>query len=135
VAENTQGAQVVEVALSTPFRDGQDMIGVPQTLAVQPLEPPFGEKPQPVGPAGAPQFAISRASVRSADRANAAVPLQDLLAKVPGIGAEPPFVHTPIRTERKAPRRDLQTAPAAQRASVAAFRQGSAIGEAAPHGP
>ena len=81
MAEKTQGTQVLQVALSAAFDDGQDMIGVPQTLPVQPLEPPFGEKPQPVGTTGAPQLSIRSAGVNSADRADAPVPPQNLLAQ------------------------------------------------------
>lgn len=72
------------------------MIGIPQRLAREPLEPPFSEKAQPVGPARAAQLSVGCASVDSANCANAPVPLQNLLAKVTRIGAEAPFVYAPI---------------------------------------
>jgi hypothetical protein len=84
-----------------------------------------------VGPTRAAQLPVGSASVDSADCANAPVPLQDLLAKVARVGAEAPFVNTPIRAERKTPRRDFETTPAAEGSPVAPFRQGCSISEAA----
>jgi hypothetical protein len=135
MAEQAQGTQVLQVALSPAFHYRKNVIGVPERLARKPCESPLGEKPLPVGPARAPQLPIGGAGVDAADRAKSAVPQQNLLAKVPGVGAEAPFVDTPIRTEGKAPRWDFQTAPAAERAAIRPFRQSGAIGEAAGHGP
>ena len=90
------------------------MIGIPQRLAAKPLEPPFNEKAQAVGPARAAQLGVGNASVDSADCADTPVPIQNLLAKVARVGAEAPFMYTPIRAEGKAPRRDFETAPAAE---------------------
>ena len=87
-----------------------------------------------MGPTRAAQFRIRGAGVGPADGADAAVPLENLFAKVAGIGAKAPFVHAPIRTEREAPGRDFQAAPAAQRASVRSFRLSGAVGDAAGHG-
>ncbi len=134
MAEKTQSAQVFQVAFSATLCDGQDMIGIPQALTVQALEPPFDEKPQPVGPPGTLQLGISSARVDAAEGANAPVPLQYLLAKVSRIGAQPPLMYAPIRTERKAPRGDFEVAPTAQSPAVGAFRQSGAIGETAAHG-
>ena len=131
MADKTQRAQVLKVALSSTFNHGQDMIRVPQRLAREPLEPPFSEKAQPVGPTRATQLRVGCASVDSADRADAPVPLKNLLAKVARVGAEAPFVDTPIRAECKTPRRDFESTPAAEGPAVAPFRQGGAIRETA----
>jgi hypothetical protein len=135
MAEQAQGAQVLQVALAPSFHYRKNMIGVPQRLARESRKSPLREKPLPVGSARAPQLPIGGAGVDAANRANAAVPQQNLLAQVPGVGAEAPFVHTPIRTEGEAPRGDFQATPAAQRAAIRPFRESGAIGEAAGHSP
>jgi hypothetical protein len=56
------------------------MIGIPESLAREPPESP--QKLLPVGPTRAPQLPVRSAGVDSADRANATVPLQNLLAKI-----------------------------------------------------
>ena len=71
-----------------------------------------------MGSTRAPQFPISNAGVDSADRAYATVAQQNLLAEVTGVSAEAPFVHTPIRTEREAPRWDFQATPTAEGPAV-----------------
>ena len=124
-----------KIAFSPSFHNRQNVIGIPQRLAGEPLEPPFNEKAQPVGPTRAAQLRVGSASVDSADCANAPVPLHYLLAKVARVGAEAPFVNTPIRAECKAPRRDFEPTPAAEGPAVAPFRQSGAIGEAAGHCP
>jgi len=50
MAEKTQGTQVLKIAFPATLHDGQDMIGIPERFAIQAFEPPFSEKPQPVGP-------------------------------------------------------------------------------------
>src|SRR5579862_9409855 len=115
MAQKTQSAQILKVALPSALRHGQDMVGVPEGLAREPFESPFREKPEPVCPSRAPQLCISSAGIDTADRANAVVPQQNLLAQITRVGAEAPFVHAPIRTERETPCRDFQGAPAAER--------------------
>jgi len=131
MAEQTKSAEISQVAFSSSFHNRQNVIGIPQRLAGEPLELPFNEKAQPVGPTRAAQLGVGSASVDSADCANAPVPLQYLLAKVARVGAEAPFVNAPIRAERKTPRRDFETTPAAEGSAAAPFRQSGAICEAA----
>jgi adenylate cyclase len=88
-----------------------------------------------VGAARAPQFPICSPGVDRADRANTAVPRQNLVAKIAGIGAQPPFVYAKIRAEGKAPRGDFQCTPAAERPAVFSLRKNGAIGAASWHGP
>ena len=90
------------------------MIGIPEGLTSEPLEPPFRKKPQPVTPTRALQFPVGSTSVNSADCTDAPVPLQNLLTKVAGVGAEAPFVYAPIRTKGETPRRDFETTPATE---------------------
>ena len=87
VAQQAQRAQVVKVALSSAFHHGQDVIGIPQRLPVEPFKSPSGEKPQPMGSARTAQFPIGGPRIDPAERANAAIPLQNLLAKIAWVAA------------------------------------------------
>ena len=135
MTEQAKSAEISKVAFSPTFHNRQNVIGIPQRLAGEPLKPPFSQKPQPVGPARAAQLRVGKTSVDSADCADAPVPLQNLLAKVARVGAEAPFVNAPIRAERETPRRDFETAPAAEGPAAGPFRQSGAVGETARHGP
>ena len=121
MAEKAQRSQILKIALSAALHDGQDMISIPQCFSRKPPQTPLSEKPQPVGSARAAQLPMGSASVDSADRADAPVPLQNLFTKVAGIGTKAPFVYTPIRTESETPRRNLKAAPAAQRPAAIPF--------------
>ena len=135
MAEQTKSAEIFEIAFSPSFYNRQNVIGVPQRLATEPLEAPFHEEPQPVGSARAAQLRVGRTSVDSADCADTPVPLQNLLAKVARVGAEAPFVNPPIRAERETPRGDFESTPAAEGPAAGPFRQSGAIGDAARHCP
>ena len=122
MADQAKGAQIPKVALSSTFDHWQDMIRVPQRLAREPRKAPFGKKLLPVCTTGSPELPISSAGVGPADRADAAVPTQNLLAEIAGVGAELPFMDTPIRAECESACGDFQTAPAAESAAVWSFR-------------
>src|SRR6266849_5586529 len=110
------------------------MIGVPQCLARDALEPPAIEKLQSVSPARALQIQISRAGVDAANRADALVASENLLTQVACVSTKTPLVDTPVRAECEAPLRHFEVAPAAQRAPARAFLQSGSIHVAAGHG-
>jgi hypothetical protein len=87
MAEQTKSAEISEVAFAPSFHHRENVIRIPQRLSCESLEPPFSEKPQPVGSARAAQLRVGSTSIDSADCADAPVPLQNLLAKVAGVGA------------------------------------------------
>lgn len=131
MAKNTESAQILKVALPPAFYNWQNMIGIPQRFALEPLEAPLREQLQPGGTARPAQLPISGASVDSAKRADAAVPDQNLLAKIPRVGAEAPFIYTPIRTECETALRNFETTPAAEVPAIRSLRQCGAIDKAA----
>src|ERR1700685_2169483 len=86
-----------------------------------------------MGPAGAFHVEKSRASVDGAFGADTAIALENLFAQIARISAQLPFVDAPIGAERKAPRRDFQVAPAAQRASAGSCLKRRPVGETTGH--
>src|ERR1041385_6982341 len=102
MAANAERSQVLEIALSAAFDHRNFVIGVPQTLACEPPQPPTGKQFLTFGTTRSPQFEIRGDSIRAAERANTSIAQENLFANVPGIRAQTPLVHTPIRTEREA---------------------------------
>jgi hypothetical protein len=96
VAEQAQGAEVVQVAFSAAFGYGKNVVGVPERLAGEPFQSPSSQKLFTLGSAGSPKLPIRGASIGPAEGADAAITLKDLFAKVAGVGTEPPFVDAPI---------------------------------------
>src|SRR4051794_4280161 len=99
MAANTQRTQILKIALSAAFDYRDLVIGVPETLSCEPPQPPSGKQFLTLGSTRLPQFAIRRDSIGAADCANTGIAQQNLIAKVAGISAQTPLVHTPIRTE------------------------------------
>ena len=95
-----KGADVFEIALASAFGHRQDVVRVPQALAMDGFHSPVAEHNFSGGAAGAVEPAERLHSVDSAECAAAAVAREDLLAEVPGIGAQAPGVDTIIGTER-----------------------------------
>src|SRR5580693_25568 len=83
---------------------------------------------------GAFQVEKSRTRVDSALGADTAIALENLFAEIARVGAKLPFVDAPIGTEREAPRRDFQVAPAAQRPSAGSGLKRGPVGKASGHG-
>jgi hypothetical protein len=113
MAAKAERTQILKIALSAAFDYRDLVIGVPQTLSCDPHQPPIGKQFLTLGSTRSPQFAIRRDGVGPADGANTGIAQQNLFANVPGISAQTPFIHAPIRTEREAPCWNFQAAPAA----------------------
>jgi hypothetical protein len=116
VAEQAEGAEVVEVALAAAFGDGADMVSIPKGAAggdgLHAVEPQTGDAGRTFGPF---EGVIRGDSVDAAGRAMALVAGKDLVAKIAGVGAEPPLVDAIVATEGAAAfDEDLKVAPAAQ---------------------
>jgi hypothetical protein len=88
VAEEAQGAEVIEVALASAFGYGADVVGVPETAAggdglhsveVQACRTSWAP--------GSFKGVIGSDGVDAADEADAVVAGEDLLAEVAGVGA------------------------------------------------
>jgi len=134
VADEAQGSEVGEIALAAAFRDRQNVIGVPQRSAIQTRETPAGEEFEAVRSTGPFQVNVGSAGINLAQRADAAVARQDLLAQIAGVGAKTPFVNAPIGTECETASGNFQVTPAAERAAVGSFAKAFSIGVAAGHG-
>jgi hypothetical protein len=133
MTEKAEGTEVVEVALAAALGHGPDVVGVPEAAAggdgSHSVEAESGGTG---GAAGAFESGVDGDGIGAADNADAAVASEDLVAKVAGIGAEPPLVDTVVAAEgAPAPGEDLKLAPAAERQAVGAFGQRSASGVAA----
>src|SRR5205823_12776115 len=72
-------------------------------------------------------------AVETANSTDSAVPLEDTLAQVTGIGAKLPLLDTPIGTEREPPRRNFEIAPTAEAAPARPLPQFGAIHSPAGH--
>ena len=80
MALQTQGADVLKVALAATLGHGQNVVRVPKRLTIDPLQAPAFQKFQPVYAPRPLQVDVSGASVGLAQGANAAIPEQNLLA-------------------------------------------------------
>jgi hypothetical protein len=136
MAEETEGAEVVEVALTTAFGYGADVVGVPEAAAggdgFHAVETEAGGTG---GATGSFERVVGGDGVDAADGADAAVAGEDLVAEVAGVGAETPLVDAVVAAEGAAAfREDFEIAPAAERKVVWAEREGSACGAASGKG-
>ncbi|HUI81852.1 MAG TPA: hypothetical protein VLY24_28220 [Bryobacteraceae bacterium] len=89
MAVQAKGAHVGEIALASAFRDGHDVVRIPQIAARTPFLLETLAR-------GVIQFALvfpQGFRVHPALRADASVARKDLFPEIAGIGAQPPFVH------------------------------------------
>jgi hypothetical protein len=111
------------------------MVRIPQAAARPASQPPVPQQLPPPFSAGVAQRAARGQRVHSATGAEAAIAFQHLLADVPRLGAQLPFVHAEFRAKRKAPRRNLQRAPAADAPPIRPPGHRFAIHPSALHHP
>src|SRR6476646_3275325 len=83
---------------------------------------------------GALHVQVGGAGIHLTQRAYAAIARQYLLAEIAGVGAEAPFVNTPIGTERETASGNFEVTPAAEGAAVGTFAKAVPVGVAAGHG-
>jgi hypothetical protein len=116
VAEEAEGAEVVEVALAAALGYGADVVGVPQAAAggdgLHAVEMEAGGAG---GAAGSLECVVGGDGVYVADGADAAVAGEDLVAEVAGVGAETPLVDAVVAAKSAAAfGEDFEVAPAAE---------------------
>jgi hypothetical protein len=137
VTREAERAEVVEVALSSSFRYGTDVIGIPEGAAGSDGLHSVKGKPGGAGVASSPlERVVDGDGVGLAGGADATVAGKDLVAKVTEVGAETPLVDAIVRAEGATPfGEDLKLAPAAKGEAVEAARErvrlGAASGESA----
>jgi hypothetical protein len=134
VAEQAQGADVLQIAFAAALYHRHDVIRIPKRSSANPLQPPTREQLLPLRPARPLQVEISGAAIDPANRADALITGKYLIAQIAGVRAKTPFMNAPIRAEREPARRDLEVAPAAQSAAILASFQSGSIGKSARHG-
>jgi len=109
------------------------MIGVPEAFSIGRADAPIRTGLEPGGSAKTLEMKPGGKAVDTAAGANSPVALQDLFAKIAGIGAEAPFFDAPVRTERLAALGNFEIAPAAEAAAIWTFGELVAIGPTAWH--
>ena len=115
VAEKTEGAQVVQIALTAAFGYRADVVGVPETATgcygFHSVEMQAG---CPRWAAGSLESVVGGDGVDLADRADAVVASKDLVAEVAGVCAETPLMDAVVAAEGAAALcEDFEVAPAA----------------------
>jgi hypothetical protein len=136
VAEEAQGAEVVEVALAAAFGDWANVVGVPEAAAgCDGFHAVEAEAGGAGGTSGSLEGVVGADGVDGADGADASVAGEDLVAEVAGVGAETPLVDAVVAAEGAAALgQDFEFAPAAERQVVGAERQSLTRGAAAGEG-
>lgn len=131
MALQAKRAHIRNVALPTTFRNGQDVIGIPQAFSG--AQVPLGSKPEASGSAQTTKMSVGGDTVDTAKGTNTAIPFEHLFSKVARVGAKFPFVYAPIGTERDAAGGNLQIAPTAEISSVGALFELLAVNPTASH--
>jgi hypothetical protein len=116
VAEEAEGAEIVEVALAAAFGYGTDVVGVPEGAAdgdgAHTVEAETGGSGRA---SGSLECCVGGDGVDVAAGADAAVASEDLVAEVAGVGAEAPLVDAVVAAEGAAAfGEDFEVAPAAE---------------------
>jgi hypothetical protein len=127
VALQAERAHVGEIALSSTFGDRHDVVGIPYM-------PPAAPVLLKTLAGSIVQFALVLAQgfrIDAALRADAAIARENLLAKIAGIGSQPPLVDTDGTAEREPAAGSSRPAPPAQAALP--LHPTSGLGAASAH--
>jgi hypothetical protein len=124
VAEETEGAEVVEIALASAFGYGPDVVSVPEAAAGG---DGFHAVEMQAGFTGwascSLECVVGGDGVDVADGADAAVAGEDLVAEVAGVGAKTPLVDAIVGAEGAAAfGENFEVAPTAEGQAVGAYR-------------
>ena len=122
VAEEAEGAEVREIALTSAFGYGADVVGVPEAAAGGDGLHAVEMKAGGAGWAsGSFECVVGGDGVDVADGADAAITGEDLVAEIAGVGAKTPLVDAVVAAEGTAAfGEDFEIAPAAEREVVGA---------------
>lgn len=120
MAEEAEGAQVIEVALTTAFGYGTDVVGIPEgTTGGDGGHAVESQAGDPSRAAGSLEGIVGGDGVDVAEGADATVAGEDLIAEVSGVGAETPLMDAVIRAKGAAAfGEDLELAPAAESKAI-----------------
>jgi hypothetical protein len=122
VAEEAEGAKVIEVTLAAAFGYGADVVGIPEASACgDGFHAIETEASCAGGAAGSFECVEGGDGVDVTDGADAAVACEDLIAEVAGVGAETPLVDAVVAAEGAAAfGENFEFAPAAEGKAVGA---------------
>ena len=122
MAEEAEGAEVVEVALASAFGHGADVVGVPEAAAGgDGLHAVEMQASGAGGSLGSLEGVVGGDGVDVADGADATVAGEDLVAEEAGIGTEAPLVDAVVTAEGAAAfGENFELAPAAEWQAVRA---------------
>jgi hypothetical protein len=120
MTKQTQGAEIVEIALSATLGHRTDVVGIPQGAAgcdgLQSIEAESGDASRA---SRTLQSVPGSNRVDIADRAATAIAGKHLIAEVAGISTEPPLVDAVVAAEGPTPfGQNLKIAPATERKSI-----------------
>jgi hypothetical protein len=136
VTEEAKSAEVLEVALTSTFGYGADVVGVPQAATRSDgFHSVEMQACSARGAAGSFECVVGGDGVDAADSTGAVIAREDLVAEVAWVGAETPLVDAVVAAEGAATfGEDLEVAPAAEGQAVRAERESFACGAAAGKG-
>jgi hypothetical protein len=136
VAEEAEGAEVVEVALAAAFGYGTDVVSVPEAAAgCDGFHAVEAEASGAGGASGSLEGVVGGDGVDGAYGADAAVAGEYLIAEVAGIGAEAPLMDAVVAAEGTAAfGENFEFAPAAEGQVVGTDGESMARGAAAGEG-
>ena len=123
VAEQAERADVVQIALSSAFGYGKDVIGIPEaTTAGYGLHAVEAKACGSCLTSGSLQGGICGYGIDLAGGAASSITCEDLIAEITWIGAQAPLMDAVVTAEgAPALGHDLQLTPTAERQTVRAF--------------
>lgn len=135
MATKTERADVFKIAFAAAFRDGKDVIRVPQCTTIDSFKAPMCEQFFAPRVPGSLESAVGFDGVGPAEGTYALVTEEDMFPKIPRVGTQTPLVHAVIGTEREAPGRHFKCTPAAKATSILTFWEGVSMNESSWHCP
>lgn len=123
MAEQAECADIVQVALTSAFAHGENVVCIPETTAARyGLHAIEAKSRHPGGAASTLEGSVCGHRVDLAGSTASSVAGKDLVAEITWIGAQAPLVDAVVTAEGAAAfRQDLELAPAAERKAVRAF--------------
>ena len=133
MAPQAQRPNIRQIALAATLRHRRDVVGIPQARAPQILQAPVAKHaytPPWRESLDAPPF---RDRIQVTGGAHPLVAIEYLVSQISRVGAQAPFVDTPVRAEGPSPRRYFQAAPTAQGSAARTARQFRSLRAPAAH--
>jgi len=134
VTAQAEGAEVIEIAFSSAFNHGNDVVGIPEAAPAVLFDGPVLQKRLAAAATGTPELPKRGNGVNAASRADTAVAQENLIAQIRRLGSQLPLMNAVGRAEGKAAARNLERTPSAQPTTVRTAGNRLAIDPAPAHG-